>query len=1054
MSENTTDLTSSEVPLAHVARAVLPPNLADYCDLLAGGPAAAGETFRPVQQALRDLVAGRATGDDPGDVALVLALTLAARYPAALADPALADVAGDLAAAWWAALLALATAPFEYWREEVIAARMHHLLTLGAVFDALPADVLQPVLATLWAALAAGEASTQIVAVRALQALPAHLDADRVRALVAQQDTEACKHGLALAGVLGDRVPVDAMLPAMRDDPNALLVWADRIPITDLLLALFHGDYALHLLLPTLVARRTEIPGNWLKWLREKQASPDRLYAMRILFALGEPVDAALVRAALAPKHTEQDRAEGMRLLGLIGDPVSVAFLERLLADEQDWSSAVAAEALGLLGDRAPLAPLIAALDAPTVTHPPQRSQQVRAAAARALLALGPRVPLAVWLAHLDERTTDVHLITAQALAAYDAAPIAALVPLLWRWQRHPMRGMRGGNSQDADRDFAAALRALAPRITAVLLLDAATDEPEMRACAASVLGAMADAASRATLVAATKDADAGVRLAALEALGDHLALADLRRLADDEDTRVRAAAVTHMATRHDHAAALPVADLVAQVLAPQRDVWLAALRALGSAAPVDLLLGRLTDTRGQIDLDVLDLLVAVDAAAARDAVLALRQRTGDSYLTALGHLGDLAPRAILIAALDDIRNYEYNTAPEAACALLRLGELSDAADPVLLTDVGCVLAAAIEEANQEVNGDSDYDGYVELMRAVVQLPPLAGMALLTAFARGNRLDDPAQRRLPTEQEIPRIITKTLSSSQEWVRACAALVLRNWRGRVALDPIVAALADLDDEVRATAAWLLGYCGDVSVSAPLRELVADPVVGYTAACALLRLGATDVTVPKKTAMDPLDGFTHLLEVFEDDAGLAPIAPVAPETLIVELGVTDPFARAAALRALGQQPANLPVTRLTWALGDSWADVRQAALAVLRDRAPAALAALAPDARATLGGTPTGVFTSLGSCHLADLLALAQLNAPDCLALLEELLAWPYFEVRLQAARAATTLPGPLPATLLRRLAALCHDTESVAVRAAADDALAARLCETHREAQRS
>lgn len=1102
MSDTYGEQMSTDLRLIDLARVVLPPEASAYADLLdERAPDAA--TSVAAQRGLRALVALRATGGDLGAVALVLALTLAARYPAALADPALADVAADLIAAWWATLLALETAPFEYRQKEVIAARMNHLLAQGAVFNALPTAVVQPVLDALWAAVAEDDAGAQNVAVRALQAMSAHVDVERVGALVAQHDEGVCKNGLALAGVLGDRAPVDAMLtalrrdavkweaaqalialgdhapidplldvvahhpnrhmrtavakalhtladrvpveailPAIRDDPNALLPWSKHIPITDLLLALFHSDYALHLLLPKLVARRTEIPLKWLNWLREKQSAPECLYAMRILFEMGEPVDAALVQAALAPRHTEQYRAEGLRLLGLIGDPASVAFLERLLADEQDWLSAAAAEALGLLGDRTPLAPLIAALDAPTVTHPPQRGAQVRAAAARALLAQGTRVPRAVWLAHLDERITDVHLIAAQALAAYEETPSAEIVPLLWRWQRLPLRGLHAGNSRDADRDFAAALRALAPHIGAAALLAAATDEQAMRACAAAVLGVVGDAASRAALLVATHDATAEVRLAALCALGEHLGLDDLRRLAGDDDTQVRTAAIALLATRH----ARPAADLIAQAQAPQRDVYLAALRALGPAAPVDLLLGRLTDARDQIDLDILDLLAALDAPAARDAVLALRQRTGNSYLTALGHLGDLAPLDILREALYD--NSWYTSGVEAITALLRLGQLGDDADPALLAQVGQVLANAADSATQPIHRggfEYDVDTYCDLLRLVQQLPPVAGMAVLAAFARGDTeyaVKQPPLRQ-PTDQEIARIITKTLSSRQFWVRACAALVLRGWRGRVTLDPIVAALADPDNEVRATAAWLLGYMGAASVIAPLRELVDDPYAGRTVAIALRRLGVTAVVVPA-VAKNSARQFVAPLADVDDDQVESANEP-SPATLLDELGAVQFYEKAGVIRVLGQRPLDLPVaTRLTWALGDEWDDVRQAALDVLRERAPAALAALAPAARATLRGTPTGVFASLGRSHLADFLALARPTAPDYLALLADLLAWPYFPVRLHAARAAATLPGPLPHALLRRLADLCRDTESAVARGAADDALAAQV----------
>ncbi|HEX4716778.1 MAG TPA: HEAT repeat domain-containing protein, partial [Ktedonobacteraceae bacterium] len=99
-------------------------------------------------------------------------------------------------------------------------------------------------------------------------------------------------------------------------------------------------------------------------------------------------------------------------------------------------------------------------------------------------------------------------------------------------------------------------------------------------------------------------------------------------------------------------------------------------------------------------------------------------------------------------------------------------------------------------------------------------------------------------------------------------------------------------------------------------------------------------------------------------------------------------------------------------------------------------------LLPFAEAMLhGAAPAGVFASRTRCRIAEAIGAINRAEPSLLAMLETLLDWPYWQVRMKAAEAFSKIRRNIPETAIERLLTLRFDPEPRAVRQAADRALA-------------
>jgi HEAT repeat protein len=118
------------------------------------------------------------------------------------------------------------------------------------------------------------------------------------------------------------------------------------------------------------------------------------------------------------------------------------------------------------------------------------------------------------------------------------------------------------------------------------------------------------------------------------------------------------------------------------------------------------------------------------------------------------------------------------------------------------------------------------------------------------------------------------------------------------------------------------------------------------------------------------------------------------------------------------------------------------VCESAARALYQTHPDVFVEVARQAEAILRGEPTGsVFASRIQSRIADRVAEIGCAAPEVLAMITDLLDWPYWEVRMKAAQALGEVHRNIPDRAIRRLMELRHDSSSQAVREAADAALA-------------
>jgi HEAT repeat protein len=294
--------------------------------------------------------------------------------------------------------------------------------------------------------------------------------------------------------------------------------------------------------------------------------------AMQALAAIGAP--AAETLAALAPDLESTLRADAYALLPRLGpaasDPRVQALLAEALDDESFEAAAAAASALGEVGGREALAPLLRALG---------REEAVAHAAADALGRLGAR--------HYDEVRV---LVASRGLTGGDAPYLCRVLGACGRADDGPLlRQALGADAAPVRRSAADALAQLPPSkdVDEALTFALADESPDVRAAAARALGAHQSADAAEPLARAALEGEPLVRAAAARALGQVAAAhpaarAGLRRVADARDAAAAVPALEALAkldAREDDARFLHALEAV------DGETVKAAARALGLRA-------------------------------------------------------------------------------------------------------------------------------------------------------------------------------------------------------------------------------------------------------------------------------------------------------------------------------------------------------------------------------------------------------------------------------------------------------------------------------------
>lgn len=293
---------------------------------------------------------------------------------------------------------------------------------------------------------------------------------------------------------------------------------------------------------------------------------------------------AALDRAASAPDALV--RRSAALAAGRIGDARGLPLLLELFADPEPGVQAAAAFALGLLGDTAAVAPLVARLGQPPALDPVTTRETITAVSRIGGQRAGDwfggvlerRVPLVV-----PDTAAAIAAVVAEAWRLGDRAPVTALLPflrdtsiVLRRSSVYTLGRLRAPGAADglisALRDPIADIKASAARALTRTYAEAAELDP---ATTASVLVPLLD------------DADPNVRINALRAIGTYGDSSVARRVAlrvDDAHPHVRLQAIMSLATIGGPAAAEALEGVVrsSQADALRREA-LAGLGALDS---------------------------------------------------------------------------------------------------------------------------------------------------------------------------------------------------------------------------------------------------------------------------------------------------------------------------------------------------------------------------------------------------------------------------------------------------------------------------------------
>ncbi|MER0216191.1 MAG: NACHT domain-containing protein [Nitrosomonas sp.] len=352
----------------------------------------------------------------------------------------------------------------------------------------------------------------------------------------------------------------------------------------------------------------------------------DKNLAVRrmIAEALGKIGDKAAVDPLIHCLKDENSRVRWTTAwaLGAIGDKAAVNPLIHSLKDENSGVRRIAAEALGAIGDKAAIEPLIHSLK--------DENSDVRRIAAEVLGKIGDKTAVEPLIHSLKDENSDVRRIAAEVLGKIGDK--AAIEPLI-----HSLK----------DENFivcwtaAEALGAIGDKTAIEPLIHSLKDEDSNALwSAAKALREIGDKAAVNPLIHSLKDEDSNVRWSAAKALrkiGDKAAVEPLIHSLKDEDSHVRQMAVEALGEIGDKAAVEPLIHALKDEDSNVRWMTAKVLGKIGDKTAVDPLIHSLKDEGPAVRLTAAKALGKVGDKAAVDTLIhALQDDYSDVRRTAL----------------------------------------------------------------------------------------------------------------------------------------------------------------------------------------------------------------------------------------------------------------------------------------------------------------------------------------------------------------------------------------------------------------------------------
>lgn len=262
---------------------------------------------------------------------------------------------------------------------------------------------------------------------------------------------------------------------------------------------------------------------------------------------------------------------------------------------------------------------------------------------------------------------------------------------------------------------------------------------------------------------------------------------------------------------------------------------------------------------------------------------------------------------------------------------------------------------------------------------------------------------------IPLETFLP-----LLRDSERSIREVTLQCIQTHKLLLPLPEILRLLQDRDWRVRKIAIEMLGA---LQAETPVEELLR--VIQDSNELSQCREAALEVLYQSGCIEHvPLDRLTNLLN---DSSGV--------------------MESVNALKILADKDSELAINYCITALGDSKSLLSLTAFQILQKIQPMLIPEIIQEATTLLdGGEPGRFFGTIKMRFLARLVGDIGRSTPELIAILDNLLDWPHWDVRMKAVQSLGKLRRNIPDTTIHHLQTVSRDTRSQAVREAADEAL--------------